>query len=154
MTALEDVRHFLALKRIAVVGVSRNPGDFTRTLFRELLRRGYDAIPVNPNLAEAEGVASRASVSEISPPAEGALLMTSPAATAAVVRECAAAGIRNIWMYRAVGSGAVSAEAVEWSRANGLRVVAGECPFLYFPQTPWVHRFHGFCRRMVGSYPR
>jgi len=32
---------------------------------------------------------------------EGALLMTSPNTTEQVVRDCAQAGIRRVWMYRA-----------------------------------------------------
>jgi hypothetical protein len=35
-----------------------------------------------------------------------------------------------------------------------MSVVAGECPFLYLPETPWFHRFHGFCRKIAGAYPK
>ena len=41
---------FLSRKRLALVGVSRNPQDFTRSMFREFRRRGYDVVPVNPNV--------------------------------------------------------------------------------------------------------
>jgi hypothetical protein len=33
-------------------------------------------------------------------------------------------------------------------------VVAGECPFMFLPETPWFHRLHGFCRKVVGRYPK
>jgi len=52
MTTLQDIQSFLDLKRLAVVGVSRNPTDFTRVLFREFRNRGYDAVPVNPAVRE------------------------------------------------------------------------------------------------------
>ena len=55
MTERQLIDDFLAQKRIAVVGVSRNPRDFTRTMFNEFIRRGYDAVPVNPNAAEIDG---------------------------------------------------------------------------------------------------
>ena len=45
---IERARAFLATRRFAVVGVSRNEKDFSRYLLRELLARGYDAVPVNP----------------------------------------------------------------------------------------------------------
>ncbi len=48
MTTLKQVEDFLALKRVAVVGVSRNPKDFTHTMWQEFRQRRYDAIPVNP----------------------------------------------------------------------------------------------------------
>jgi predicted CoA-binding protein len=93
-------------------------------------------------------------VADIHPPVEGAPLITTPAVTEQVVRECQAAGIHNIWMYRATGAGAVSPGAVTFCEANGMAVVPGECPFMFLPETPWFHRLHGFCRKLVGTYPR
>ena len=69
MTALKDIDDFLGLKRLLVVGVSRNPKDFTRTLFRELRERGYDAIPIHPEASEMDGVRCFAHVAEVAPPA-------------------------------------------------------------------------------------
>ena len=71
-----------------------------------------------------------------------------------MVRECHEAGIRRIWMYRAVGAGAVSIQAVEFCERNGMSVVAGECPFMFLPGSGFPHNFHGFCKKMLGSYPK
>jgi len=154
MTTLTQIQNFLGRKRIAVVGGARNPQDFTRTLFNDPRSRHYDVVAVNPNLEHIGGEPCCARVADIDPPAEAALLMTNPAATERVVRECHAAGIREIWMYRGAGTGAVSADAVEFCEANGMPVVAGECPFMFLPETPWFHTFHGFCRKIVGAYPK
>jgi len=154
VTTLTQIQSFLGRKRLAVVGVSRYPQDFTRTLYQELARRNYDVVPVNPEVREIAGVPCYAHVDEIQPPVDAALLMTKPAVTEIVVRECQAAGIRDIWMYRGGGTGAVSPRAVEFCQANGMSVVEGECPFMFLPETPWFHRFHGFCRKLVGSYPK
>jgi predicted CoA-binding protein len=109
--SIETIHVFLAQKRIAMVGISREPASLSVNLFKELCRRGYDVIPVNPNTAEALGRRCFARVQEIQPPVDAALLMTSPTITEAVVRDCADAGIRRVWMYRAGGEGA---EAVAW----------------------------------------
>ncbi|HUI53747.1 MAG TPA: CoA-binding protein [Bryobacteraceae bacterium] len=153
MTTLHQIDDFLHRKRLAVVGVSRNPRDFTRSVFDELRRRNYDVVPVNPAVTEVEGIPCHASVQDITPPVEGALLMTKPAVTNNVVRECADAGIRQIWLYRAGGTGAVSPDALTFCEARGMSVVAGECPFMFFPDTQWFHRAHGFCRKLFGKYP-
>jgi len=153
MNTLTRIDEFLGRKRLAVVGVSRNPKDFTRSLFQELRRREYDVVPVNPDATEVDGLRCYAHVEDIAPPVEGALLMTRPAVTEQVVRECEAAGIHHIWMYRATGAGAVSPGALAFCEAKGMSVVAGECPFMFLPETPWFHRFHGFCRKLVGKYP-
>jgi predicted CoA-binding protein len=150
---MQAIEEFLGQHRLAVAGVSQNPKDFSRTMFHEFLQRGYDAVPVNPGAREIEGLRCYARMQEVSPPVEGVLLMTRPEVTEQVVRDCAAAGVKRIWMYRATGKGAVSSEAVEFCEANGMSVIAGECPFMFFPDGPWFHRFHGMVRKIAGSYP-
>ena len=59
---------FLAHRRLAFVGVSRNPDYFSRHLLWELLNRDYDVAPVNPALAEVEARKCYRRVQEIAPP--------------------------------------------------------------------------------------
>src|SRR3954471_6781944 len=108
--SLETIQEFLAQKRIAMVGVSRNRKEFSAALFKELRERGYDVVPVNPNASEAMGQPCFARVQDVRPPVDSALLMTIPEVTDEVVSDCAQAGIRRVWMYRAGGKGAVSAK--------------------------------------------
>ncbi|MDR3698681.1 MAG: CoA-binding protein [Candidatus Sulfopaludibacter sp.] len=152
--ALSQIEEFLQRKRFAAIGVSRNPKDFTRALFAEFRRRGYEAIPVNPAVASIDGVPCVARVQDISPPVEAALLLTPPEVSSEVADQCIQAGVRQVWMYRAIGAGAVSPRAVVACELNGINVIAGECPFMFLPQTGMVHRIHGFCRKLTGRYPR
>ncbi len=152
--SLQVIEDFLAQKRIAMAGISRDPDSFSVALFEELCRRGYDVVPVNPNMAEVRGRRCFARVQEIQPPVTAALLMTSPEATETVVHDCADAEIRRVWMYRAAGKGAVSARAVVFCREHGIQVVPGECPFLFLRDTAGIHRFHRFVRKITGRYPR
>jgi len=153
MTGRKTIDSFLAVKRIAIIGVSRDPRDFTRGLFREFVRRGYDAVPVNPAASEIEGLRCYAHMEDIQPPVEAALLMTPAEHSERVVRECDAAGVDCVWLYRATGKGAVSPQAVQAGRDRGMQVVEGECPFMFFPQTQWFHRMHGCWRKVTGRYP-
>jgi predicted CoA-binding protein len=154
MNTLSSIQEFLGRKRFAVVGVSRDPKDFTRGLFREFIRRGYDAVPVNPAVSEVEGIGCFKSVNDVSPPVEGALLLTNSSVTGQVVQECAQAGVRQVWMYRAAGAGAVDAEAVRFCESKGINVVEGECPYMFLPSPGFPHNFHGFCLKLFGRYPR
>jgi len=152
-TSLEIIENFLAQKRIAMVGVSRNPKEFSCMLFGELCRRGYDMIPVNPAATEILGRRCFARVRDIQPPPDATILMTAPAVTEAVICDCAEAGIQHVWMYSAGGQGAVSESAVEFCRERGIHVVEGECPYMFLPHAG-LHRIHGWVRRIAGSYPR
>jgi uncharacterized protein len=154
MSNRELIHDFLSRKRIAVIGVSRNPKDFSRSLFREFLARGYDVVPVHPDACEVDGKACFSRLQNISPPVEGALLMTAPEVTDRVVEDCAEAGIQRVWMYRGAGNGAVSRGAVAFCESKGMAVVAGECPFMFFPDNGFVHGLHGLVRKITGRYPR
>src|SRR5947207_6643652 len=100
MARAASVQEFLSRRRIAVVGVSRDRRSFSRSVFAELRRRGYDAVPVNPLGGEVDGVSFVRRVQDMDPPAEGALLLTPPAVTTEIVKDCAAAGIPRVWMHR------------------------------------------------------
>jgi uncharacterized protein len=151
--SMAAIENFLAQKRIAFVGISRQPRSDSAVLLEELSRRGYDMIPVNPNTSEVLGRHCFARVQDIHPPIDAALLMTTPEVTDAVVADCLEAGIRQVWMYCGMGKGAVSTNAVEFCREHGIAVIPGECPFMFLPGIAGVHRFHGFLRKITGRYP-
>jgi predicted CoA-binding protein len=143
---LDLAREFLADRRVALVGVSRDDKGFSRHVLRELLRRGYDVAPVNPALAEVEGRRCFARVADVAPPVEHALIMTPPGSAAEVVRDCAAAGVKEVWFHRGAGAGAASPEAIALCRALGLRAITDLCPFMALPGAGFPHRVHAWFR--------
>jgi len=153
MTTTRDIQEFLALHRIAMVGVSRNPKDFSRHLFREMCARGYDMVPVNRLADEIEGRESFQCLQAVKPAVEGVLVMTWFHESIRVVRDCAEAGVHRVWLYRASGKGSVSPEAVEFCKQSGIQVVEGHCPFMFFPHSGLIHQAHGVLLRLSGAYP-
>jgi uncharacterized protein len=148
MDNLEAARELLAGKRIALVGVSRDRQDFTRMVLRELVKRGYQAVPVNPAAAGAEldGCRAVARVADAVPPVEGAIFFTAPPRTAAAVEEALAAGVRRLWLHRGGGPGSSSPAALAACRAAGVEPITDLCPFMALPDASWFHRLHGFFR--------
>ena len=119
MDITQAARSFLAHRRLALVGVSRDSRDFSRVVFAELARRGYDVVPVNPIGGEGRGgMPFVRRVQDIDPPLEAALLMTPPAVTTEVVKDCVEAGIHHVWMHQGVGRGAASPAALALCRAQ------------------------------------
>ena len=153
--SLELIEDFLAQKRIAIAGISRNPASDSARLFQELSRRGYDVVPVNPNTTEMHGRPCFPRVQDIRPSVHAVLIMTSPAVTEAVVNDCAEAGVRLVWLYRgASGPGSVSPQALAICQQRGIDVIPGQCPFMFLPGSAGIHRFHGFVRKLIGRYPQ
>ena len=147
------IQDFLAQKRIAVVGISKRPDDFSRYVFRELQRRHYDVVPVNTLGGTLEGRACYTRVQDISPPVDGALLMTPPEATDEVVKDCARAGVQRVWMHRGMGPGAVSADAVAFCRQHGINVVDGACPMMFLKRAGFAHALHRSLLKLFRKHP-
>jgi predicted CoA-binding protein len=150
MASKRAIASFLACRRIAVVGVSRDPKDFSRAVCRAFAENGYDVVPVNANGGTIDGRQAPRSIGEVRPPVQAVLVMTPAAASAGVVRECADAGVARVWLYRAAGTGAASPEAVSEARARGMDLVDGACPFMFLPRASFFHRVHGFFHRLGG----
>ena len=153
-TTRHEIEDFLSRKRLAMVGVSRNPKDFSRGLFFDLCRRGYDMVPVNPHMSDLNGSRCFARLQDVTPPVAGVLVMTPADKTEQVVQDAAAAGISRVWLQRGAGQGAVSEAAVKYCRQHGLRLVAGHCPYMFLSEPQFIHRFHGFCLKLMGQYPQ
>ena len=51
------------------------------------------------------------------------------------------------------GPGAVDAEAVALCRDHEIDLVAGQCPYMFLPGTPFFHGVHAFFRKVTGGYP-
>ncbi len=152
--SLNAVENFLAQKRIAMVGISRDPHVIGAQLVKKFTQLGYEIAPVNPNVSEIMGRPCYARVQDIHPAPEAALLLTSPAVTNAVVHDCAEAGIRHVWMYRGGGQGAVSDEAVAFCRDHKINVIPGQCPFMFLKPVSGIHWCHRLIVKIKGAYPR
>jgi uncharacterized protein len=141
---LESAGAFLAHRRIAVAGLSRdkpNPGNF---IYRRLRDHGYEVFAVHPQAAEIEGDACYPSVAAIPGGVDGVVVTTHPDVTVRVVQDCIDAGVRRVWLHRSVGAGSVSAAAVELCRRHEVPLLEGGCPLMVL--TPdVVHR----CMRWV-----
>jgi len=141
---------FLKGRRIALVGASRDPKDFSRYVLRELQARRYDVVPVNPALADVAGLRAYPRVSDIDPPPDAALLMIPAAAAEEAVGDCLRARVRRIWLHRGAGPGVASEAVLALCAANRIEVVHGLCPMMALPGTALPHRLHGALRRALS----
>ncbi len=153
-TTKKQVDDFLALKRIAVVGVSRDPKGFGTVLWQEFRQRRYEAIPVNPVAMEIDGQRCYAHVQDIQPGVDGVLIMTTKKSTDDIVHDCAEAGVKHVWMYGGMAPGATTESAVAFCEQNGIDVVEGLCPYMFFEGAPAFHAPHRVWKKLTGSYPR
>lgn len=83
MSSQSVAREFLSQRRIAVVGISRNEKDFSRSVYKRFLQKGHEVYAVNPNAESTEGMRYYRSVRDLPGPVDGALVMIPPTESAA-----------------------------------------------------------------------
>ena len=124
MTIQDQIQQFLASPAFGVVGASTNRQKYGNKVLRCYLQNGKNAIPVNPNEAEIEGIPCVATISDLPANVVSISMITPPAVTAQLVPLALAKGIRNIWMQ----PGAEHPDAVTLCRERGVNVIAdGSC---------------------------
>jgi uncharacterized protein len=138
----EAASEFLASKRVAVTGVSRNTksGHGSNSVYRRLRERGYEVFAVNPNADAVEGDRCFKDLKSIPGGVEAVVIGTRPERADDTMRECADLGIRHVWMHRGPGEGSVSPTATEWGREHGITVIDGGCPCMFGPTADFGHK--------------
>jgi uncharacterized protein len=150
------VHDFLAQKRIAVVGVSRDNRQHPtgNLIYRRLKGTGHDVFPVNPHMQNFEGVSCYPNLQSIPGGVDGVVIVTRPEITERIVRDCSAAGVHNVWMHQSIGKGtSVSSEAVEYCRQHDISVIAGACPMMYGTGVDFGHTCLRWILRLTGGLP-
>lgn len=135
-----SVAEFLTAKRIAVAGVSRGSGSAANPVYRKLRDSGYEAIPVNPNTRQVEGVACYPDLASIPGRLDGVMIATHPDVSIEMVRQAAERGVTRVWMHRAFGQGSVSEAAVRECEKRGIACIVGGCPLMYCEPVDVGHR--------------
>lgn len=136
----ESVADFLAAKRIAVAGVSRNKNQAANLVFRRLRDTGHEVIPVNPRAVEVEGVRCYPSLKAIPGKIDAVMIATHPDAAVDVVRHAGDCGVDLVWFHRSFGDGSVSPEALVACNTRGIRAIVGGCPLMYCGDVDVAHR--------------
>ncbi len=119
-----ELRSFLKLQNIAVVGMSRHEGKAAHSVPKYMINHGYNVIPVNPLATRILGRRSFSKVSEVQDDVEVVDVFRPSNDVPAVVRDAVGKqGIKVIWMQE----GIYSDEAERIARNNGISVVYNRC---------------------------
>jgi uncharacterized protein len=95
----EAASAFLANKRIAVTGVSRQAqGHGSNAVYKRLRDRGYEVFAVNPNADEIEGDRCYHDLKDIPGGVDAVVIATRPDAAEAPMSEFAELGIKQTWV--------------------------------------------------------
>jgi uncharacterized protein len=146
---------FLANKRVAVTGVSREAKNHgSNVVYQRLRERGYEVFAVNPNADEVEGDRAYHDLRSIPGGVDAVVIATRPERAEATMRECAELGIEQVWMHRGPGAGSVSKAAADFGRQQGITVIDGGCPCMFEPTADVGHKAMRAIFTLTGNVPR
>lgn len=152
------VTDFLAQKVWAVSGVRRTTEDAANLAFQRLKAAGYTAYPINPNTDTFQGGRCYPDLRAL-PETPGALfIVNKPAITLGLVEQCAALGVKRVWMHCSLGTNprvapalsSASEEALRLCRENGIAVIPGACLNMFL-QPDGAHAFMRGLLRVFGG---
>jgi predicted CoA-binding protein len=140
-------KDFWSDKNYAVVGVSDKKGKFGNTVFEELQKRGYKVYPVNQNLNLFEDQMCYNSLSEISDPLDGTIVITRPDGAKKAIRECINLGIKKVWLY----PGSKCEEAINLAKENEIELIYKACPLLFLEPVKFPYSLHRWIAKVFGK---
>jgi predicted CoA-binding protein len=118
------MHNFLAQKRIAVAGVSRNHSHHPvgNLIYQRLKKTGHDVFPVNPHMQTFQGERCYPDLTSIPGGVDGVVIITRPETTEQIVREC-------------------------------ISVIAGACPMMFGPGADFGPTCMRLILRLTGGLP-
>ncbi|RMH18659.1 MAG: CoA-binding protein [Gemmatimonadetes bacterium] len=112
------------VRRIAVVGASRDPTKAARRVPSYLAAKGFEVIPVNPHAERIWGRPVKRSLDEVHEPVDLVLVFRPTGEAAGVARQALARPERPVvWLQEGIFAPEVAAEA----RAAGVAFVQNLC---------------------------
>ena len=155
-TMKEAASEFLAHKKIAVTGVSKNQNGAANLIYRKLRSAGYKVSAVNPNATVVEGDICYSNLKSIPEKPEAVVIVNKPATTYQIVKDCAESGINNVWMHNGMNQSgsSVSDEGVKFCHEHNMKVIPGGCPMMYINNTDIGHKFMRWMKNLTGSLPK
>lgn len=148
----ERIDEFLAQKKIAVAGVSRqSKNEAANFIYRKLRDSGYQVFPINPKAEMVEGSACYPNLRALPVTVDGVVIVTPPEATEAIVRECVETGVSRVWVHRAFGTGSVSEAATRLCHDHNISLISGGCPMMFCAPVDFGHKCMGWILRLTGG---
>ncbi|HYS26628.1 MAG TPA: CoA-binding protein [Vicinamibacterales bacterium] len=120
------------MKTVAVIGASSDRRKFGNKAFRAFQEEGHTVIPINPNEASVEGVATYPSVTDVPGPIDMATVYVPPEVGITLLEGFEKKKIAEIW----INPGAESDELVAEARRRKLNVIEA-CSIVGIGRNPY-----------------
>ena len=150
MATLTQINEFLAQSPIAFAGVSRDKKKFTYTMYKDVLKKGYQILPVNPNTDLIDDVKCFPTIASLPEGINSLLIAVPKAESASLVKQAIERNIKNIFIQQQ----ADTPEAIKLAEEAGINIITGYCILMVTEPVQGFHGIHKFFTKLFGKYPK
>lgn len=100
------------IRKIALVGATRNPEKFGYIILKDLTKKGFELFPVSPNYDEIDGIKVYKNIEELPSDVELIVFVVPPHIGLGELKKAYNKGFRRFWFQ----PGAESQEIIEYSK--------------------------------------
>lgn len=108
---------------VAVVGATDSPGKYGGIIYRDLKRKGYRVVPVNPHRDEVDGDRCYPTLADLAEPPTLVDFVVPPERTLELLEGCLRLGITRVWIQ----PGAADDRVRAFVAANGFDAIIDAC---------------------------
>jgi predicted CoA-binding protein len=150
MNTKAGIDSFLTPKKLALIGLSRDPKKFSRAAYKELSTKGFEIYPINPNVEEIDGIKCYKEVSGLPADIKHALIITPKDQTLSAVEQAIGHGITNIWLQQ----GSETPESIDFAEKQDINLISKTCILMHCQPVKGVHGFHRFIMKVFARLPK
>ncbi|HNV96843.1 MAG TPA: CoA-binding protein [bacterium] len=107
----------------AVVGASSNEEKYGYKIFKDLIEKNYNAVPINPKGGYTFNKKVFRSLLEVEIKPDMIIFVVKPEITEKILEEVKKLGIKKVWMQ----PGSESPKAIKYCKENNISVVHNAC---------------------------
>ena len=119
----EQIEQILSFKKIAVIGMSKNPSKAAHYVPKYLSENGYDIVPVNPTTDEILNKKCYSSISEITEQIDVVEIFRPSDQVFPFVQKAIKKRPKVIWLQEGIHN----SQAEELARKEGIDIVFNRC---------------------------
>jgi len=119
----DEIRNFLSLKKVAVIGISRSESKAAHFVPKYLAENGFDIIPVNPNSNEILSKKCYKEITEVEGDIDIVDVFRPSEDVLPFVRDAIKKNPKVIWLQEGIHN----EEAENLAREHGIDVVFNRC---------------------------
>ncbi len=150
VVTIDQIRQFLAPKKLAVVGASRNPKKFGGTVMQELKDKAFELYPVNPNADSIQGFKCYRTIESLPDDVKHLLMVVPKSESVSVATQVADKGVKMVWVQQMSDT----PEAIKILEEAGISVISNKCILMFADPVKGPHQFHRFFVKLFGAYPK